>query len=78
MADYKMIPVDEETKKDVVFLAKRFGFGERGQGAMVRMLVKEKLQKLGVADVSAKDDGTALLPVVGDDAQPMPAVDDVA
>lgn len=81
MADYKMIPVDEATKKNLIALATRLGFGERGQGAVVRILVNEKLLKLGMAIVPAKDDGVAILlpvPVVDGDAGPMPAIDDVA
>lgn len=74
MSKYDNIPVDPETKKKVIVLAKKFGFGERGQGAMVRLLVNEKLTKLGLLP---KEVETPVLAVDGDGA-PLPAIDDVA
>lgn len=72
MPTYDKIPVDPETKKNVVVLAKKFGLGERGQGAMVRILVNEKMSKLGLLPVEAET------PVVDGDGTQLPAIDDVA
>jgi hypothetical protein len=46
MADYVNIPVDEETKAMVVALCEAYGLPKRGQGAMVKKLVKADYEKL--------------------------------
>ena len=74
MPTYEKIPVDPETKKNVVVLAKKFGLGERGQGAMVRILVNEKMTKLGLFPV---EDETPVA-TFDSDIEKLPAVDDVA
>lgn len=74
MAKYDNIPVDPETKKKVIVLAKKFGFGERGQGAMVRLLVNEKLAKLNLMLEKAE----MPVMVVDGEAEKLPAIDDVA
>lgn len=77
MPKYNNIPVDTATKKSLIVLSKRFGFGERGQGAMIRLLVNEKLQKLGIAGEPVKSEGIASLPLAGAE-NGLPAIDDVA
>lgn len=42
---YQMVPVDLETHSDLMELCVMRGFGKRGQGAMVRILVKDALTK---------------------------------
>jgi len=37
---YKTVPLDVETHEQLLALCEHFGFGKRGQGAMVRKLVK--------------------------------------
>lgn len=79
MPKYNNIPVDTATKKNLIVLATRFGFGERGQGAVVRMLVNEKLQRLGITAGGSTPDENVLPVLMGeDDAVALPAVDDVA
>lgn len=73
MPTYDKIPVDPETKKNVVVLAKKFGLGERGQGAMVRILVNEKMMKLGLLP-----DGSEAPVIVDGDGAALPAFDDIA
>lgn len=46
MADYKMIPVDEETYTWVQELCQAYEMGKRAQGAMVRKLAKAEREKL--------------------------------
>jgi len=46
MADYKNIPVDEETYNRLKELCQAYELGERAQGAMVRKLVKAEHEKL--------------------------------
>jgi hypothetical protein len=43
---YKNVPLDAETYRMVKVLAQARGFGERGQGAVVRSLVKAEYEKL--------------------------------
>lgn len=79
MPKYNNIPVDTATKKNLIVLATRFGFGERGQGAVVRMLVNEKLQRLGLAAAGpTANESVSPLPAGDDDAVALPAIDDVA
>lgn len=78
MPKYENIPVDKTTKQDLIVLAKRFGLGDRGQGAMVRILVSEKLQKLGISGGPMTDENVLSLPAGNDDAVVLPAIDDVA
>jgi hypothetical protein len=42
---YLNIPLDEETYRKVKTLAQAKGFGERGQGAVVRALVNVEYEK---------------------------------
>lgn len=42
---YKMVPVDFPTHDDLLELCRLRGFGKRGQGAMMRILVKDALAK---------------------------------
>jgi hypothetical protein len=76
MAEYVKIPVDPETAKDVIALAEIMGLGKRGQGAVVRILVKEKLAKLALHP--QKEDKQAPDTSTDEPAEDMPAVDDVA
>lgn len=46
MADYKMIPVDEETYNRIVELCDAYEMGKRAQGSLVRKLVKADYEKL--------------------------------
>lgn len=39
---YKMVPVDLETHADLMDLCAMRGLGKRGQGAMVRILVRKE------------------------------------
>lgn len=68
MAEYKNIPVDPETHKKLIALARAMGFGERGQGAIVRRLVNEEYAKQAALNLLPKDEQLA----------PLPAVDEVA
>jgi hypothetical protein len=43
---YKMIPVDQQTHKRLMALCNVYGFGQRGQGAMVRKLVNSEFEKI--------------------------------
>jgi hypothetical protein len=43
---YKMIPVDQQTYLRLLALCKAHGFGQRGQGAMVRKLVNVEFEKI--------------------------------
>jgi len=43
---YKMIPVDQQTHARLMALCNVFGFGQRGQGAMVRKLVNSEFEKI--------------------------------
>ncbi len=45
MAEYKNIPVDLETHEMLIALCEAFEFGKRGQGAMVKKLVKAEYSK---------------------------------
>jgi hypothetical protein len=45
-ARYRNVPVDAETYRMVKALAQAKGFGERGQGAVVRALVRGEYEKL--------------------------------
>ena len=47
---YKMIPVDMQTYEQLLTLCETQGFGRRGQGAMVRKLVKGEYEKLPKVD----------------------------
>ena len=79
MPKYNNIPVDTATKQNLIVLATRLGFGERGQGAVVRMLVNEKLQKLKIAvGGSTTPENVLSVPTGDDDAVALPAIDDVA
>lgn len=42
---YKNVPVDYETHQALMRLCVDRGFGQRGQGAMVRVLVKAELAR---------------------------------
>ena len=46
MAEYKNIPIDLETHDMLMALCDAYEFGKRGQGAMVRKLVKAEHEKL--------------------------------
>lgn len=46
---YKNVPIDFETHQGLMRLCVNRGFGQRGQGAMVRMLVKAELARIEVA-----------------------------
>ncbi|MGC1374648.1 MAG: hypothetical protein WA821_00385 [Anaerolineales bacterium] len=48
---YKNIPVDAETYEMVEKVAKLLGFGERGLGAAVRIMAKEKYAGLLAAQL---------------------------
>lgn len=41
---YKMIPVDNATHRDFLLLCEAHGFGRRGQGAYVRVVVRKELE----------------------------------
>lgn len=43
---YKMIPVDQHTHARLMALCSEYGFGQRGQGAMVRKLVNSEFEKI--------------------------------
>jgi len=43
---YKMIPVDQQTHERLMALCNVYGFGQRGQGAMVRKLVNSEFEKI--------------------------------
>ena len=43
---YKMVPVDMDTHADLMELCAMRGLGRRGQGAMVRILVKAEKEKI--------------------------------
>lgn len=43
---YKMIPVDQQTYLRLLALCEAHGFGQRGQGAMVRKLVNLEFEKI--------------------------------
>lgn len=43
---YKMIPVDQDTHTRLMALCRAYGFGQRGQGAMVRKLVNSEFEKI--------------------------------
>ena len=43
---YKMIPVDQQTHARLMALCGVYGFGQRGQGAMVRKLVNSEFEKI--------------------------------
>lgn len=43
---YKTVPVDLETYNGIMQLCAMRGFGQRGQGALVRILVKSELAKV--------------------------------
>ena len=43
---YKMVPVDLDTHADLMNLCAQRGFGQRGQGAMVRVLVRAELARM--------------------------------
>jgi hypothetical protein len=45
---YKMVPVDLEAHADLMSLCAMRGFGQRGQGAMVKKLVKDELARISV------------------------------
>lgn len=41
---YRMIPVDQITHKQLMALCELRGFGQRGQGALVRILIKKEYE----------------------------------
>ena len=43
---YKMIPVDPHTHARLMTLCSEYGFGQRGQGAMVRKLINSEFEKI--------------------------------
>ena len=43
---YKMIPVDQQTYTRLMALCGAYGFGQRGQGAVVRKLVNSEFEKI--------------------------------
>ncbi len=43
---YKMIPVDQQTHVRLMALCGAYGFGQRGQGAMVRKLINSEFEKI--------------------------------
>ncbi|MCJ7434264.1 MAG: hypothetical protein MUO77_12325, partial [Anaerolineales bacterium] len=43
---YKMIPVDQQTHARLMALCSAYGFGQRGQGAMVRKLVNSEFERI--------------------------------
>jgi hypothetical protein len=43
---YKMIPVDNETHARLMALCAKYGFGQRGQGAMMRRLINIEFEKI--------------------------------
>ena len=43
---YKMIPVDQQTHARLMALCSEYGFGQRGQGAMVRKLVNSEFERI--------------------------------
>lgn len=43
---YKMIPVDQHTHARLMTLCSEYGFGQRGQGAMVRKLINSEFEKI--------------------------------
>lgn len=48
---YKMIPVDQQTYLRLLALCEAHGFGQRGQGAMVRRLVNLEFEKIPSAHI---------------------------
>jgi hypothetical protein len=69
MADYKMVPVDEETYQKIGILAQAKGFGKRGYGAVVRAMTKVEFDKWA---------SVKLLNPATPDGQELPEIDDVA
>jgi len=43
---YRMVPVDMQTFARLMTLCNTYGFGQRGQGAMVRKLVNNEFEKI--------------------------------
>jgi hypothetical protein len=43
---YRMIPVDHETHARLMALCAKYGFGQRGQGAMMRRLINIEFEKI--------------------------------
>lgn len=41
---YRMVPVDQVTHKQLMALCELRGFGQRGQGALVRILIKKEYE----------------------------------
>jgi hypothetical protein len=55
---YKNVPLDPETYRMVKVLAQAKGFGERGQGAVVRSLVRAEYEKLDSVKLPASANET--------------------
>ena len=55
MADYKNIPVEEETYQRLVQLCRAYG---RKQGAQIRVMVDHEYEKLALVKLPAKVDLT--------------------
>lgn len=53
---YKNIPVDPETAKRIEALCAAYEMGRRGQGALVRKLVKAEYEKLAAVKLIAPVD----------------------
>ncbi len=58
---YKTIPVDEETYEMVQKLCVAYEMGKRGQGAMVKKVVKAEYQKLAQVKFVAPVDNSSSL-----------------
>lgn len=54
MANYKNIPVDDETYEWVLELCEAYEMGKRSQGAMVRKLAKAEHEKLAAVKLLPK------------------------
>jgi len=54
MADYKNIPVDEETYNRILELCDAYDLGKRAQGTLVRKLVKADYEKLAAVKLVGK------------------------
>jgi hypothetical protein len=46
VARYRMVPVDQMTHKRLMHLCELRGMGQRGQGAMVRILINKEFETL--------------------------------
>jgi len=47
MANYKTIPVDNETYHKLLWLCNKYDLGQRAQGAMVRRLINAEIKRVG-------------------------------